>query len=264
MRRRSARLSALAALTLASGAALADVSIDAECEIESAFDLTLNERSLILTREDGAPKAIVMRQGRMFIDDRWVELSPQDVRRVAEFERGARAAMPEAQRIAREAADIALTALGEVAANLGNHPERTRDKVERARKQLDTHLAGAIGPTRFSGERLGEGIGKALGEAIPLVIGDLVGGAVSAALSGDSQRVQRLDGLDAKIEAAIQPRADVLERRAADLCRRVRGLDELDNALDYRYQGRPLDLLQVRASNSTSGAGATQSAATGQ
>lgn len=239
------RLAAAVATALACGAAFADVKIDGRCEIDSPYQLTLNERSLILTRQDGEPKAIVMRQGRLFVDDRWVELSAQDSSRLAEFERGARAAMPETQAIAREAADIALVALGEVAAKLGNHPDRTRAKVAQARERLDAGLRGAIGPTRFSGERLGDGIADAIGEALPVVIGDLVGGAVSAALSGDSQRLQELENLDAQIEAAVKPRANSLGRRADRLCERMRGLDALENALSYRFGGRPLDLLKV-------------------
>ncbi|SDY82715.1 Protein of unknown function [Lysobacter sp. yr284] len=236
---------AAAATMLACGAASASVEIDSRCEIDSPYQLTLNERSLILTRQDGEPKAIVMRQGRLFVDDRWVELSAQDARRLAEFERGARATMPETQAIAREAADIALVAIGEVAVKLGNHPDRTQAKVAQARKQLDASLRDAIGPTRFSGKRLGDGIGKAVGEAVPLVIGDLVGGAVSAALSGDIERFEKLDNFDAQIEAAVKPRADALERRSDRLCQSVRALDELENALTYRFDDRPLDLLKV-------------------
>ncbi|QQP95499.1 DUF2884 family protein [Lysobacter enzymogenes] len=250
------RLAAAIATLVACGAAGAEVRIDGRCEIDSPYQLTLNERSLILTRQDGEPKALVMRQGRLFVDDRWVELGAQDSQRLAEFERGTRAAMPETQAIAREAADIALVALGEVAAKLGNHPDRTQAKVAQARKQLDASLRDAIGPTRFSGKRLGDGIGKAVGEAVPLVIGD-VGGAVSAALSGDVKRFEQLDNLDAQIEAAVQPRADALERRGERLCQRMLDLDALENALSYRFDGRALDLLKVelKPKDDTPGAG---------
>jgi hypothetical protein len=242
------RLTALAALTLACGSSFAsDIHVDASCEIDSDYHLTLNERSLILTREQGEPKAIVMRQGRLFVDDRWVALDAADARRVAEFERGARAAMPEAQQIGREAAGIAFTALGEVAAALGNHPERVRAEVEKARQQLDARLSRVITPTHFSGRALGDGIGDALGDTLPTVIGEVVGGAVTAAFSGDVGRLQKLDDLDARIEAAVQPRADALGRRAEGLCRQMRALDVLEGALAYRHQGQRLELLQVRA-----------------
>lgn len=240
------RLTALAAATLACGSAFAaNIKVDSECNIDSDYHLTLNERSLILTRESGAPKAIVMRQGRMFVDDRWVTLSADDSRRLAEFERGTRAAMVEAQHIGREAAYIAFTALGEVAATLGDHPERTRGQIEKARRELDARLSQAITPTRFSGKALGDGIGDALGDALPAVLGDVVGGAVSAAFSGDLERFKRLEQLDAKIEAAVQPRAKALERSADGLCRRMGELDKLEDALSYRYEGGALGLLRV-------------------
>lgn len=240
------RLTALAAATLACGSVFAsDIQVDAECKIDSGYHLTLNERSLILTRQDGAPKAIVLRQGRMFVDDRWVTLSAEDSRRLAEFERGTRAAMVEAQQIGREAAHIAFTALGEVAAALGNQPERTRAQVEKARRELDARLSQVITPTRFSGKALGDGIGEAIGEALPAVLGDVVGGAVSAAFSGDVERFKRLEQLDAKIEAAVRPRAKALERSADGLCRRMGELDKIDDSLGYRYEGGPLNLMRV-------------------
>lgn len=247
-------IAAMAATSLAAGpvAAAANVHVDASCEIDSGFDLTLNERSLILTREDTAPKAIVMRQGRLFVDGRWVELSRDDSRRIADFEKGARAAMPEARQIGREAADIAFTALGEVAAVLGTDPARTRGHIDRARKDLDARLRNVVTPTHFSGKTLGDGIGDALGETVPTVVGELVGGAVTAALSGDTERLQRLDGLDAKIEAMVQPRADALGRRAEKFCRQMSELDALDNALSYRFDGRPLELLRVEVKPSQS------------
>ena len=63
----SPRLLALAVLALSCGAAWAD---EIECNVESDYELTLNERSVIFTRDTGTPKAIVMRQGRLFVDDK--------------------------------------------------------------------------------------------------------------------------------------------------------------------------------------------------
>ena len=45
------------------------------------------------------------------------------------------------------------------------------------------------------------------------MIGDIVGGAVHAAF-GDGERLQRLENLDAEIEALIEPRAKALEKNA--------------------------------------------------
>jgi outer membrane lipoprotein SlyB len=228
----------------------AQISVDASCDIDSDYDLTIDERSVILTRESGVPKAIVMRQGRLFLDDRWVELSAADTQRIAGFEAGAREAMPEAQAIGRDAADIAFTVLGEVAAGFSSDPRAVQEKLDRARTQIDARLARSVTATRFNGRELGDGIGEAVSEVIPSMIGDIVSGAIGAAFEGDASRLKRLDNLDAQIEARVQPRARALEQRAQSLCRRMVELDRIDAALQFRLpDGRPLELLQVRPSD---------------
>lgn len=219
---------------------------DVRCRVESDYDLTLNSRSLILVRDAGTPKAIVMRQGRLFVDNAWITLGTEDVRRLAAFEQGTREAMPEAQALGRAAADIAFTALGQVAAGFSSDPKATRDKLNAARAKLDERLAGAVNAHRFDGRDLGHGIAAAVEEAIPDLIGDIVGGAISAAFAGDKTRLERMEHLDAEIEAAVMPRAAALEQRAAALCQRLEALDALDNALDYRMaDGQPLQLLRL-------------------
>lgn len=224
------------------------VSINSDCNIESDYDFHLTERSVVFTRKAGAPSRVLMRDGRLFVDDAWVEVSAADGRRIRDYERGARDAMPLAQQIGREAAQIALTAVGEVAAGLSSDPERTRRKLADARKRIDAELANSVNANSFSGEALGQSIAGVVGEIMPMVIGDVVGGAVRAAFSGDTARLERMEDLDARIEAIVEPRAKALERSADELCRRMEALDAIDNALEYRLPGgKPLHLLEVRA-----------------
>lgn len=242
------RLLATTVLALACGSAAAAGNIHTDnmhCDVESDYDLTLNDRSVILTRDSGAPRAIVMRGGRLFVDDEWVQLSAADGARIADFEKGTRAIMPLAQAIGRDAADIAFTALGEVAAGFSSDPKASQAKVDRARAQLDARLARSVTANRFDGRDLGEGIGDAVKEVIPSMIGDIVGGAIGAAFSGDAARLKRMENLDAQIEAKVKPRAEALEKRAEALCRRMEALDRIDDALEYRFEGKPLNLLQA-------------------
>ena len=233
----------LALLSLAASAQARDVS----CNIESDYDLSINDRSVILTRDSGTPKWIVIRGDRLFVDDRWVVLGKEDRQRIADFDRGTREIMPLAREIGREAAGIAFTALGEVAAGFSNDPAETRTKLDQARKKIDARLARSVTANRFDGRDMGEGIGQAVSEVVPMVIGDIVGGAVRAALSGDTERLERMEGLDKQIEARIEPRAKALERRAEQLCRKMEALDRLDSALAYRLpDGAALDLLRIK------------------
>lgn len=219
---------------------------DIGCDIESDYDLSINSQSVILTRESGTPKWIVIRGERLFVDDRWVSLVAEDRVRMADIDRNIREAMPLAREIGRDAADIAFTALGEVAAGFSNDPGKTRARLDEARDRIDTRLARSVAANRFDGRDLGKGIGDAVSEVVPLVIGDIVGGAVRAALSGDTARLAEMENLDQHIEARIEPRAKALEKRAEALCRKLEALEQLDNALAYRLPGgATLDILRL-------------------
>lgn len=235
---------ALCALDASAGTRVEGMS----CDVHSDYDLSVTERSIVMTRESGTPRTVLMRQGRLFVDEAWVALSAADTARVGAFEDGVRAAMPEAQAVGREAADIAFTALGSVAAGLSDDPAAVQARLARARVQLDQKLGRSVTATRFDGRDLGDGIGEAVGEMVPMIVGDLVGGALSAAFSGDASRLKRLENLDAQIEAQVRPRTQRLEQRAARLCTRMVELDRIDASLDYRLPGgAPLNLLDARA-----------------
>ena len=69
-----------------------------------------------------------------------------------------------------------------------------------------------------------------------------------AALSGDTQRLDAMQGLDKQIEARVAPRAKALEKRAEQLCGQLKELDALDSALAYRLPGgEALDLMRIVA-----------------
>lgn len=218
----------LALLLLAGGAAAGEHG----CNVDSDYDLHITPRSVILLRDgSGTPETVLMRDGRLFVDDRRVALTAADRTRVLAYEREARAVMPLAQQIGRDAAAIAFTALGEVATGFSSDPARTRAKLARARTQLDARLARSLTPTRFDGDDLGRGIAA----------------TVRAALGGDTARLQRMEHMDREIEARVEPRARALERRAEALCQRMTELDALDDALDYRLpDGRRLQLIETR------------------
>ncbi|HVI57991.1 MAG TPA: DUF2884 family protein [Luteimonas sp.] len=234
------------ALLLACGSAAA-ADVDVDCDVHSDYDFALTQKSLILTRKTGAPKTVLMRQGRLFIDDRWVAVDAADRERLAEYEKKARETMPLAAQIGRDAATIAFTALGEVAKGFSRDPERTEARLREAREELDRSLARSVSPTHFNSADLGKGIGDAVGDAVPLLVGDIVGGALRAAFTGDTERLEELDNLDSRIDAIVEPRAKALERNAETLCRSMRALDAIDDALDYRHDGKPLELLRVEA-----------------
>ena len=131
------------------------------CDIDSDYDLTLNERSLILTRASGVAEGDRDAPGTPVRRRRMGHAQRRRQPRIADFEKGMRATMPLAQAIGRDAADIAFTALGEVAAGFSSDPKDTQAQLAAARSQLDARLARSVTANRFDGERSGEGIGEA-------------------------------------------------------------------------------------------------------
>jgi len=233
-------------LLLASTGAMARASnVSVDCDVHSDYDFALTHKSVVLTRKDGVPRTVLMRQGRLFIDDKWVDVGPADRDRLIAYEREARATMPLAAQIASDAATIAFTTLGEVAKGFSRDPAATEAKLKQARAELERNLARSVSATRFNSAELGKGIGEAVSGVVPRVVGDIVGGALRAALSGDTAQLEQLDNLDARIEAVVEPRASALERNAETLCRAMQSLDRIDNALEYRHEGQRLELLRV-------------------
>ncbi|CAD7725491.1 hypothetical protein LMG31884_38410 [Xanthomonas hydrangeae] len=219
---------------------------DLHCEVSSDYDLTLNPRSLILIRESGTPQRLVLRQGALFVDDRWVALSADDRARLIQFERQTREVVPLAQQVGREAADIAVTALGEVAAGFSRTPETTRTQMANVREKIDTRLKQSFSKSQLTTIDIDDDIGAMVAELLPQLIGDVVAGAVQSALTGNDVQLRSLDGVEARIERLIEPQARALRPRAQQLCERVEALDGLDNALAYRLpSGEPLQLLRV-------------------
>src|SRR3546814_18999534 len=126
------------ALLLRAPAGTAAVSdFDVECDVHIEYYFGQTSRILVLVRDDGAPKPVLMRQGGLFIDDRWVEVGAADRQRLSDYEREARAMMPLAAKIGQDAADIAFTALGEVAKGFSLDQDATDAKLAQARADLD-------------------------------------------------------------------------------------------------------------------------------
>src|SRR3546814_14128458 len=93
-----------------------------------------------------------MRQGRLFIDDRWVEVGAADRQRLSDYDREARAMMPLAARIGQDAADIAFTALGQVAKGISLHHDAADPTLAQARAELHGRVARSNRPPTLNGD----------------------------------------------------------------------------------------------------------------
>lgn len=249
------RLFLAAALGVAGAtAAHADIDIQgSDCGLHSDYSLAVNADGLEFKRDEGAPTEIVIAHGTLRVDGRAVDVGAADRRRLLDIERGVRDTLPEVKAVAREAIAIALEAVTEVSAAFARDPQAARasaERLARAGRELDRRLAESNRFSEWSDgdiDRFAEDIaGTLVGE----IVGNVAGQAIAVAFSGDERAAAELearaDGIEAKVERAVERRSKDLERRAEGLCPRLRMLARLGSELEVRLaDGRRLDLVRV-------------------
>lgn len=249
------RLFLVVALSLAgAGAARADVDIhNSDCGLHSDYSLTIGAADLRFRREHGSPAEVVIAHGTLRVDGRDVAVGAADRQRLLDIEHGVRDAVPEVKAVAREAIAIALDAVAEVSAAFARDPQSARASAERlvrAGHELDQRLADNDHFSEWNDgdvDRLAETIAATL---VSEIVGNVAGQAIAVAFSGDEKAAAELearaDGIEAKVERAVERRSKELERRAEGLCPRLRALAEAQSDLDVRLaDGRRLDLVRV-------------------
>ena len=247
---RSLSLALAAALFTPLSQAMAEVHVDAHCQIESAYDLNIEPERLIFTRTGSE---IVFAQGQLYLDGNAVVLSRADSERVTAFERDIRALIPEVRKIATEAVDIAFVALERVVETFASEANRAGfiAELDGMRSEISTAVAQAQSSQALDSSELQGRIEGFVSRIAPRIAGEFAAQAVSAALSGDESAAnaieERAKRLEKEIEASVEAPARALEARVNALCPRVEELDRLENQLELRLpNGDPLNLLEVQ------------------
>lgn len=219
-----------------------------QCDVESRYDVTLDQGRIEFSDADGVPKRITLAGGSLYIDGKEAVLSRADRERVMRYAQEVQALAPEVQAVALEAVDIAFIALSEVARALSDDSDKTLAKLADARREVDRSLR-ASPVAAINEDVIGDMVGTAIAELVPALVGDIVQGALAAAFSGDTRRAEAMEArasrIEREIERRIEPRAEALEVRAQALCDRIAALDGLEADMDYRLPGGDrLDLLR--------------------
>ncbi|UXI67971.1 YggN family protein [Tahibacter amnicola] len=213
------------------------------CGIDSRYDVSLDRAGLIFEQAKAIPARIEMRKGQLLVDGRELKLNAADRARLAEYEATLRALVPQGKAIARDAVDIAFTAVSEVVASLageaGQSSVRSRMNEIRARIRDGIDDAFEDKPWRQTDfENLVESTVK---ELLPVIAAEVAGRAVSIALSGDAEAAARLESAAEKLQHDIEKRISTqtqqLAARVATLCPMIAQLDRIESDLDVRLDG---------------------------
>lgn len=222
------------------------------CGIDSRYSVSFESGGLLFVREDGKPARVLMNKGRLQIDGRDIGLSDADRSRVAEFEATVRALVPQAKAVARDAVDIAYSAVSEVAATFSQTADNsaTRRRLEDLRDEFKLRLNDSFDRRPWSNAEFEAMFEKAMADLMPVIIGEVAGTAIAIALSGDEAKAAELERRASKLEKDIESRIDTqtaqLASRVAALCPMVLKLDGIESSLELRLEGgAKLDLFAL-------------------
>ena len=160
------------------------------------------------------------------------------------MENETRALVPEVAGIAREAVDITFDALVGVTQAMTGSKRKAR-KVERYRERALAHVDDSIGKGHWDQDAFGEKFEADVEEVADEMAGSIGRSVLWAVFTGRAGRIEkRADRMDQELDTLIEARSVALENRAHALCTRVTALQNLQDALEYRYDGAPLVMLE--------------------
>lgn len=226
------------------------------CGLDSKYDVSLDSSRLLFERSGQNPAKVEMRRGHLYIDGREIALSDADSARVAKYEATVRALVPQAKAIARDAVDIAFTAVGEVAVAFSGdaNASTTRSRMNDVRRGLLDRIDASFYQRPWQEDEFEHVVESTMKELMPIIIGEVAGKAIAMALSGDEKGASELEERAEKLERDIERRIDTqtqqLAARAAALCPMVAELGSIELSMDLRLDGgERLKLIDYRHNN---------------
>jgi hypothetical protein len=244
-------------LALALGAAIATPAFAhthvGDCGLHSSYSLSIKSDRLVFKRASGTPSDVEIADGTLRVDGRLVATNAADEKRLRDAEREIRAIVPEVKTIAREAIAIAFDAIGQVSAAFARDGDAARAsaaRIARAGRQIDRRIADSENFEHWQDADVDALVESTIATLIPELVGNVTAQALKAAFSGDDAAVAELearaDGIERSVERTVERQSADLERRAMELCPRLRALDRVESDLDLRLpDGSRLDLVRV-------------------
>ncbi|MGW8127193.1 MAG: DUF2884 family protein [Stenotrophomonas sp.] len=125
----------------------------------------------------------------------------------------------------------------------GNFDSR---KVRALRRDAERFVASTIGRGRWEQDLFGEGFEQRVQAPAESLKGSLARGLLWTLLTGGEERIEkRTEKMEAELEPKIEARARALEQHVQSLCTQVLALDRVQSALEFRYDGQPLRMMNV-------------------
>lgn len=215
-----------------------------QCGLSTPYNVQVDGGGVWLYRREGAPQEIFFHDGTLSVDHRVQAVSEADAQRLRRMEDQARALMPQVAGIARESAGITFDALSTVMRTMTGSERKAR-KVEHHREQALASIDASLGKGRWDQDGFGEAFEANVEQVAREMAGSIGRSALWAAFTGRADRLEeRSDQVDREVDAMVEARTAALETQAQALCTQVAALRAQQDALEYRYHGAPLVMLE--------------------
>ena len=243
-----------AGMARASDAGTADLS-SRQCGLSTPYNVQVDGGGVWLYRGEGVPKEIFFHDGTLSVDHQVQVVSAADAARLRRMEHQARALMPQVADIARGSVDITFDALAGVMQVMTGSKRKVR-KVERRRRDAMAQIDASLGKGRWDQDVFGETFERNVEQVVEDMTGSLTRSALWAVFTGRADELEaRADRLDAGMDDMLATRTAALERKAQALCTGVAALREQQDALEYRYHGAPLPMLEPETDGRSASSG---------
>ena len=223
----------------------ADLSAQS-CRLATPYDVRIDDAGVWLRRDGGSPGEIFIHDGALSVDRQPQRIDDADALRLRRMEQEARALMPEVASIAHDSVELTFDALARVIRTMTGSERKAR-RIESHRDRALDDIRGSLGEGRWNQREFAETFEAHVTQAAEEAAHGLVRSALWAVFTGRAHRLdERADRVDREVDKLVEARSAVLQRQAQALCARVDKLRQLQDALDYRYAGAPLVMIQPR------------------
>ncbi|MEL0067026.1 MAG: DUF2884 family protein [Gammaproteobacteria bacterium] len=230
-------ISTLASASLLSSAVMAH---DDACSFSFDHDLSVINSNITIS-QTGTSKVFIDDNNQLFIDDQVQALTSEQQKLVDDYADNIRILIPEITSIAVEginlgidAASLAIgTLLGEGDPDYLEFVQRLQDLGDKIVAKIDSDNFDSRELERAFEDDFENEIEAFIDETMNELTPRLMAKVMTAALTdgGTSDFEMRAESMEADIEAMVEPRAEMLEQRAEELCTIITQLDTIENQL---------------------------------
>lgn len=214
-----------------------------QCGVSTPYNVLVDSGGIWLRQHDQVPAEIFFHDGELNIDRQPIPVSAADAQRLRQLEWGTRQLVPAVAGVAGGAVDIAFDAFGATVEILSGSRRKAK-QVDSLRADAHDYVGRTLGRGIWEQDDFNAGFEQHVEQAAESMASSLASGMMWSMFTGGAARIEaRAEKMEVELDQRMEVRAQALEGQAEALCTQVLALDQLQQALEVRYQGKPLAMM---------------------